>query len=153
MKLSNILAGAVSVAAILATTAAYAQDTRKLRMHAAFPTQTPVIGEISPWIAERIGKLSGGTLEVEVFEPGAMVPATEYFDPVSQGAVDMAFGTPGYGAGLEPAMNIFTAVPFGPDVTEYMAWMQQGGGQELHDEIMAGLNLTRIMHEELVRLA
>ncbi len=135
------LCGAVSVSAMLAAGAAQAQDTRKLRMHSTFPTQTPVIGEISPWIAERIGKLTGGSLDVEVFEPGALVPATDYFDAVSQGAVDMAFGTPGYGAGLAPALTIFTAVPFGPDVTEYMAWMREGGGQELHDEILETLNL------------
>ncbi|WP_108260570.1 TRAP transporter substrate-binding protein [Mangrovicoccus ximenensis] len=134
------LAGA-SALALAAAAAAQAQDVTKLRMHAAFPTQTPVIGEISPWIGERIEALSGGSLEVDVFEPGALVPATDYFDAVSQGAVDMAFGTPGYGAGLEPALQIFTAVPFGPDVTEYMAWMREGGGQELHDELLAGLKL------------
>lgn len=137
----NVLFAAGSVATMLAAGTVQAQDSRTLRMHAAFPTQTPVIGEISPWIAERVEKLTGGTLEVDVFEPGALVPATDYFDAVSQGAVDMAFGTPGYGAGLEPALNLFTAVPFGPDVTEYMAWMREGGGQELHDELLEGLNL------------
>ena len=131
----------VSAVAIVAAGAAAAQETRKLRMHSAFPTQTPVIGEITPWIAERIEKLTGGSLEVDVFEPGALVPSTDYFDAVSQGAVDMAFGTPGYGAGLEPAMTIFTAVPFGPQATEFMAWMRYGGGNELHDELLANLNL------------
>jgi TRAP-type mannitol/chloroaromatic compound transport system substrate-binding protein len=131
----------VSAIALLAAGSALAQDTRKLRMHSAFPTQTPVIGEITPWIAERIEALTGGALEVDVFEPGALVPSTDYFDAVSQGAVDMAFGTPGYGAGLEPAMTIFTAVPFGPDATEFLAWMRYGGGQELHDELLADLNL------------
>ncbi|MGR3376546.1 TRAP transporter substrate-binding protein [Salipiger abyssi] len=135
------LAAAASAAALIAAGGATAQDTTKLRMHTAFPTQTPVIGEITPWIAERIEKLTGGTLEVDVFEPGALVPSTDYFDAVSQGAVDMAFGTPGYGAGLEPAMTIFTAVPFGPQATEFMAWMRYGGGQELHDELLADLNL------------
>ncbi|MBB3139869.1 TRAP transporter substrate-binding protein [Halomonas organivorans] len=139
MKNGLIIVG--SVVSLLSAGVAQAQETRTLRMHAAFPTQAPVIGEISPWLAERIEKLTGGSLEVDVFEPGALVPATDYYDAVSQGAVDMAFGTPGYGSGLEPALNIFTAVPFGPDVTEYMAWMREGGGQELHDEILEGMNL------------
>ncbi|MCR8550622.1 TRAP transporter substrate-binding protein [Salipiger sp. P9] len=141
LKTGIRLATMASVIALTAASAAQAQDTRKLRLHSAFPTTTPVIGDIVPWIADRVEKLTGGSLEVDVFEPGALVPSTDYFDAVSQGAVDMAFGTPGYGAGLEPAMTIFTAVPFGPQATEFMAWMRYGGGQELHDEILADLNL------------
>lgn len=137
----GITLGAASALAMLVLGGTAGAQERTLRMHVAFPTQTPVIGEITHWIAERIEVLSGGTLNVEVFEPGALVPATEYFDPVSKGAVDMAFGSPGYGAGMEPALTLYAAVPFGPDVTEYMTWMRQGSGYDIHEEIHAKLNL------------
>jgi len=144
MKLDHLLKS-TALSAVIATvafaTSASAQEVMKLRMHAAHATQTPVIGTIVPWVAERIEKLSGGTLDIEVFEPGALVPGTEFFDAVSQGAIDMAYGTPGYGAGLEPALNAFTSVPFGPDATELLTWMRYGGGYEIFDKILAGINM------------
>ncbi|QDC00777.1 TRAP transporter substrate-binding protein [Mesorhizobium sp. 8] len=144
MKLDRLLKS-TALSAVVATLAfvgsAAAQEVMKLRMHAAHATQTPVIGTIVPWIAERIEKLSNGTLDIEVFEPGALVPGTEFFDAVSQGAIDMAYGTPGYGAGLEPALSAFTSVPFGPGETEMLTWMRYGGGYEIFDRILAGINM------------
>lgn len=145
MKLTTALKGMTATTAMIAIfgTAALAQEEQelRLRMHAAHATQTPVIGTIVPWVAERIEDLSEGTLEIDVFEPGALVPGTEFFDAVSQGAIDMAYGTPGYGSGLVPALNAFTSVPFGPDATELLTWMRYGGGYEIFDRVLADLNL------------
>ncbi len=40
--------------------------------------------------------------------------------------------------------NFFTAVPFGPDASEYLAWMYHGGGLELADEMFADHNVKFI---------
>ncbi len=145
MKLETTLkamSAAVVAATIFAASAqAQEEEEMRLRMHAAHATQTPVIGTIVPWVADRIETLSGDTLEIDVFEPGALVPGTEFFDAVSKGAIDMAYGTPGYGSGLVPALSAFTSVPFGPDATELLTWMNDGGGNEIFDKILADLNM------------
>ncbi|WP_226553845.1 TRAP transporter substrate-binding protein [Celeribacter naphthalenivorans] len=145
MKLTTALKSMTAIATVVTVfgSAAFAQEEQdlRLRMHAAHATQTPVIGTIVPWVADRIEVLSGDTLEIDVFEPGALVPGTEFFDAVSQGAIDMAYGTPGYGSGLVPALSAFTSVPFGPDATELLTWMNNGGGYEIFDRILADLNL------------
>jgi TRAP-type mannitol/chloroaromatic compound transport system substrate-binding protein len=79
--------------------------------------------------------MSGGSLIIKHFEPGALVPALECFDSISKGALDSAWTTPGYSVGKIPAVSFFTAVPFGPGFGEYMAWQWFGGGLELKNEL------------------
>ena len=85
--------------------------------------------------------MSGGTLELKFFEPGALVPALECFDAVSKGSVESCWTTPGYHTGKYPALAFFTTVPFGPQIGEFLAWKWFGGGNELRNEIYAKHNL------------
>ena len=57
------------------------------------------------------------------------------FDPVSTGAIDAAWSTPGFWAGKIPAAQFFTAIPFGPSPGELLGWYHYGGGKELWEEI------------------
>jgi TRAP-type mannitol/chloroaromatic compound transport system substrate-binding protein len=41
----------------------------------------------------------------------------------------------GYWSGKFPAADFFTAVPFGPEATEYMAWIHYGNGMKLWQEM------------------
>ncbi len=110
-------------------------------MHSAFGAQVDIIGPGGVRIADNITKFSNNTLRVKFFEPGALVPGIAYFDPVSSGALPMAYGSPGYHVGKEPAAAFFTAVPFGPGFAEYLAWMFYGGGHDLMDEMYAKYNV------------
>lgn len=110
----------------------------------AFPTSLALIGEGAVTFSEKVKRVSGGTLEVKLFEPGALVPALEAIQSVSKGAVDAAWSTAGYLAGTDVTFNFFTAVPFGPDAPEYLAWMYFGGGLELAEEMFAEHNVKYI---------
>jgi TRAP-type mannitol/chloroaromatic compound transport system substrate-binding protein len=48
-------------------------------------------------------------------------------------------------AGRNTALALFSAVPFGPEAGEFLAWMRFGGGQELMDEIHAKLNIKPLV--------
>jgi TRAP-type mannitol/chloroaromatic compound transport system substrate-binding protein len=85
--------------------------------------------------------MSGGSLELKFFEPGALVPALECFDAVSKGSVESCWTTPGYHTGKYPSLAFFTTVPFGPQIGEFLAWKWFGGGNELRNEIYAKHNL------------
>ena len=40
-------------------------------------------------LVEKVRKLSGGSIDMRFFEPGALVPASQYFDAVSNGSLDV----------------------------------------------------------------
>jgi len=92
-----------------------------------------------------VGKLSDGQFTVKFFEPGALIPANEGFDATSKGSVEMAWSTAGYDVGKYPALAYFTAVPFGPTLGEYMAWIWHHGGAEIRNRIYEKHNI-KTMH-------
>src|SRR3546814_6508583 len=87
-------------------------------MHSAFGGKLIVLGEGANNIADTVTEMSGGEVTLKFFEPGALVPGTAYYDPVSSGALDAAFGTPGYSVNKNNAYAFFSAVPFGPGAGE-----------------------------------
>jgi TRAP-type mannitol/chloroaromatic compound transport system substrate-binding protein len=115
-----------------------------LQVGMAFPTSLALIGEGAITFAEKVERVSGGTLEIKLFEPGALVPALEAIQAVSKGSVDASWSTAGYLAGTDVTFNFFTAVPFGPDAPEYLAWMYHGGGLELAEEMFSAHSVKYI---------
>jgi TRAP-type mannitol/chloroaromatic compound transport system substrate-binding protein len=122
--------------AVVAALDASAQDRVRWKMQSAFGSTLVHLGPSGIRFADRINEMSGGNFEIKFFEPGALVPALEAFDAVSKGSVDSAWTTPGYHTGkLGGAVSFFTAVPFGPQLGEFLAWKWFGGGQELREEL------------------
>ncbi|MBO9475243.1 TRAP transporter substrate-binding protein [Shimia sp. R10_1] len=133
----------LALAAGLAATPALAKDKLLLKTPVAFSTALPGLGTPIPRVADAVQAMSGGTLKMKVYEPGKLVPAFEILDAVSAGKINSGYTTAGYWAGKIPAAPLFSAVPFGPEAGEYMAWMYYGDGlslyQRMYDE--AGYNV------------
>ena len=124
-----------SVAAVAALDAS-AQDRVRWKMQSTFGSNIPALGPSGVRLSERIEQMSGGNFEVKFQEPGALVPSLEAFDAVAKGSIDAAWTTPGYHVGkLGKAVSFFTAVPFGPQIGEFLAWKWFGGGDELREEL------------------
>jgi TRAP-type mannitol/chloroaromatic compound transport system substrate-binding protein len=130
-----------------AATGAQAHQGEKVRFNIAnnYPNALPVVGEAGPKLAERIKRASGGSIEMKFHEPGALVPALQSIQAVSKGSVDGAWSSPGFYSGTDIAFNMFSTVPFGPAIPEYLAWMFYGGGIELQDEMFAPHNIKAIV--------
>jgi TRAP-type mannitol/chloroaromatic compound transport system substrate-binding protein len=128
--------GLASVMSLALATSAEAQKKVRWKMHSAFSSKLPIIGTGAKKLEEVIERTSDGSLQLKFFEPNALVPGIGYFDPVAQGSIEAAWGTPGYVVGKVPALAFFSAVPFGPSPGEYIAWMNYGGGNELYDELV-----------------
>jgi TRAP-type mannitol/chloroaromatic compound transport system substrate-binding protein len=135
---------ALAVVAALALApgpSANAQQKVTWKMASAFGSKLPHLGTSAVRFVDNVKVMSGGTLELKFFEPGALVPALECFDPVSKGSIESCWTTPGYHTGKYPALAFFTTVPFGPQIGEFLAWKWFGGGNELRNEIYAQHNL------------
>lgn len=108
---------------------------RSLRLVSSQISNTPVIGEMVLHLTNNINRLGGGDLSVKYFDPGQLVEAMEVLDAVSAGKVEAGFGTAGFWMGKIPASPLFSAVPFGPNASEYMAWFYGGNGLKLYQEM------------------
>lgn len=114
-----------------------------LKTPVAFGTHLPGLGTPIKRVAEQLKLVSGGTLRMKVYEPGKLVAPFEILGAVSDGKVNSGYATAGYWAGKIPASPLFSAVPFGPEAGQYMAWLYYGNGMKLYQEMydQAGYNV------------
>ncbi len=139
-------AAAAACALAIAATPATAQDQKKIRwnMPSAYPGSLTLIGEAGIKFTKNVGRLSGGMIDIKFHEPGAMVPALQAIEAVSQGSADAAYSAPGFFAKADTAFIVFSSLPFGPAIPEYMAWMYYGDGLKLLTEMMHKHNVHPI---------
>lgn len=128
---------AAGAAALGLAAPAIAQGRREWRYVTSWPKNLPGPGVSAQRLADRIALLSDGRLTLRLFAAGEVVPALEAFDAVSSGLAQAAHTAAIYWQGKAPASVFFTTVPFGMLPPEHMAWLQQGGGQALWDELYA----------------
>jgi TRAP-type mannitol/chloroaromatic compound transport system substrate-binding protein len=136
MKHHYAVAAALAAACLALAAPAQAQKV-KLNVANNFPNSLPIVGEAGPRYAERVKRVSAGTLELKFHEPGALVPALQSIQAVSKGSVDAAWSSAGFYSGTDSTFNMFSTVPFGPAIPEYLAWYYFGGGKELATEMFA----------------
>ena len=101
------------------------------RMASAYSGSLPQLGSLAKRISQNIWKVSNGQIEIKFFGPDTLVPSSEMFAAVASGVIDAAYSSPGSWSEKEPALQLFSGVPFGPSAGEYLAWVYFGGGQEL----------------------
>ena len=136
---------AIALALGLAAAPAAAQDKKvRVQMGWAFPSTTGLLGPTQTRLVETLRTISGGSIDVKGFEPGALVPANQYLDAVGNGSLDMAWTVSGFWTGKDIAFAMYGSVPFGPDVGEYLAWMKFGGGEKMMKELHAKYNVEVI---------
>ncbi|MFC3051261.1 TRAP transporter substrate-binding protein [Kordiimonas pumila] len=115
------------------------------RMSSTYPSSLIQLGTLGKRLESEIAHVSGGTVTLEFVEPGVLAPPFEIFDAISYGAIEAGWSTPGYWAGKEPALQLFSSVPFGPSAPEYLGWFDFGGGKELFEEIYHKHNIHSII--------
>ena len=115
----------------------------KLKVVSFYPEDLPIIGETLVRFRGRVGTASSGSIGVKVFEPGELVQGSEILDAVSSGKVDAGYCASGLWMGKMPAAPLFSSVPFGPGLGEYLAWFYEGNGMELYQQMYddAGFNV------------
>ncbi len=138
-------AGTAGLLGAVAAPALARGETRRWRMVTSWPKRLPGPGMSAERIAERVGALSGGRLEITVSAAGEIVPAFEVLDAVGSGVAEMGHTAAFYWQGKEPAAAFFTTVPFGLTPNEHVAWIDAGGGQALWDELYAPFGVKPFM--------
>ncbi len=140
----SMISVAIMSAAIASVSApAQAADKLLLKTPIAFGSHLPALGTPIVWVADQLKLISDGKVKMKIYEPGKLVSPPEILDAVSSGKVNSGYATAGYWQGKMPAAALFSAVPFGPEAGEYMAWLYYGNGMSLYQEMYdnAGYNV------------
>jgi TRAP-type mannitol/chloroaromatic compound transport system substrate-binding protein len=131
--LSKGTATAVAATAATLSAPAIAADTIKWDMVTAWPKNLPGPGVAAQMLADRIGLLSGGRIQVKLHAAGELVPGRGVFDAVSEGTAHLYHAVPAYWGSKSKGILLFGSQPFGLTADEQIGWMYQGGGQALYD--------------------
>ena len=114
------------------------------RLPVVFQTTMPVLGDNPVYLTNTIRAASSGAIDLQIFEPGEIVPAFSLTDAVRDGTVSAGYTWLGYDQGKIPASPLISAVPFGMEPWEYSAWWYEGGGQQLTESLYARYNIHPI---------
>jgi TRAP-type mannitol/chloroaromatic compound transport system substrate-binding protein len=110
-----------------------ASDASRLRIVNLFPPKLPVLGEMAQRLEHGLAGASGGSINAQLVAPGTLTPASDTFNAVASGTIEAVFSSPGQWDPQAPALQLFTAVPFGPGSNELLAWFYHGGGRDIFD--------------------
>jgi TRAP-type mannitol/chloroaromatic compound transport system substrate-binding protein len=117
------------------------QNRRQLKLATSWPKDFPGLGIMPVNIANSVREMTDGRLDIKVYAAGELVGALECFGATSTGAADMYHAAEYYWQGRSKGFSFFTAVPMGMTATEITGWVDQGGGQELWDDLSGDFNI------------
>ncbi len=130
---------AVAVAAMfaaglsLSANAQQAPAPRTLKMQSTWPASN-TLQEHFKTFAERLEKLTQGSIKIEAMAAGQIVPPFEVLDATHKKVLDGWHAIAYYWVGKNPAAALFAAPPGGPfgmDHMDYMGWLYVGGGLDM----------------------
>lgn len=132
-------AGLSAAAAMgLAAPAVWAQGgARSWHMVTTWPIGQEVLNEGAGRFAARVTEMTQGQLTVEVSAGGERVAIEDVFEAVATGKVQAASSVSFYWAERIPAAQWFASIPFGLNAQGMNAWLYNGGGLKLWEEVYA----------------
>lgn len=134
------LGGAAAAALAAASVPVQAQSVTRLKIQTAVPTAS-IYFDLMKRFGERVDKMSGGRLKMDMLPDGAVVNAFEILDAVDKGVVDGGFAWTHYWSGKNSAAALFSnpaaGAGTGMDQMSHMAWLMQGGGNALYEKLFA----------------
>lgn len=127
--------GATSTA-VLATPGVSRAQTTTLRFQSTWP-QRDIFHEFAQDYVERVNRMAGGRLRVELLAAGSVVGAFQVLDAVHSGTLDGGHGVVAYWFGKNKAFSLFgTAPPWFGDANQMLGWFYHGGGEALYKELL-----------------
>jgi TRAP-type mannitol/chloroaromatic compound transport system substrate-binding protein len=133
---------AVAAAAFVDAPNVIAQPKVQWRMSTAWTPALDHLQGAAQRLAKVVEETSGGRFRIEVYPGGQIMPPFECFAAASKGTIEAFMASAYYWTAREPAVEWFTAVPFGMDAEGMAAWYYQGEGLKLWEETYAAFNLV-----------
>ncbi|MDC1213257.1 TRAP transporter substrate-binding protein [Rhodospirillales bacterium] len=133
LKGSALAATGAAAATVVAPHIAKAATT--LKVQAAWGGG--IFLEMAQDYVNRVNKMSGGAMKIDLLGVGAVVKTAEMQTAVHKGVLDGAHMVTAYWYSKSPVASLFGTGPcFGWSANEMMGWIQYGGGKDLYYELM-----------------
>ena len=133
---------AAAAAAIVDVPNVIAQPKVQWRMSTAWTPALDHLQGAAQRLAKVVEETSGGRFRIEVYPGGQIMPPFDCFAAASKGTIEAFMASAYYWTAREPAVEWFTAVPFGMDAEGMAAWYYQSDGLKLWEETYAAFNLV-----------
>src|SRR5688572_26305549 len=128
LKTGTVAAGAAAGA--LAAPAVLAQAPLVLKMQSSWPA-TDIFQEQAQQYVDRVQKMSGDRIKIDLLPAGAVVGAFDVQDATHDGAIDAAHTVPVYWYGKHKGASLFGTGPvFGGTAADMLGWFYQGRSEE-----------------------
>jgi TRAP-type mannitol/chloroaromatic compound transport system substrate-binding protein len=112
----------------------------KWRLAASWPKSLETLYGAVEVFAKRVGEMTDGRFQIQVFAAGEIVPGFQVLDAVQNQTVEIGNTATYYYIGKDPSLAFGTAVPFGLNARQMESWLVHGGGNELLQEVFTGFN-------------
>ncbi len=147
-KAAQVVVGVGSMGAVATSCAPKAEGpavithpTVMWRLASSFPGSLDTLYGSCETLAARVLALSEGRFQIRSYPAGEIVQGLQVMDAVQQGAVQLGQTASYYYVGKNPALVFDAAVPFGMTSRQQTAWLQEGGGSQLMNELFADFNI------------
>src|SRR5437764_15181754 len=135
------LAGAGAAAGVIASPAiAQSAPEIKWRLTSSFPKSLDTIYGAAETFSKAVAEATDNKFQIQVFAAGEIVPGLQALDAVQNGTVEMGNTAMYYYWGKDPAFTFGTALPFGLNTRQMIAWVRHGGGEELLNNLLKDYN-------------
>ena len=135
LKGSLATAAGVAAGTFGAPAVVTAAAPKVIKMQTSWPS-SDIWMDFARQYVDRVEKMSGGRLKIDLLPAGAVVGAFQVMDAVNDGLIDAAHTVPVYWYGKNKAASLFGTGPvFGGSATTMLAWFNNGGGKELYQEL------------------
>jgi TRAP-type mannitol/chloroaromatic compound transport system substrate-binding protein len=147
IQLVKRVAAVTALSAALCSTTFAQSAPIKMKLQTGVPSAS-IYFELMKNFGDRVDKMSNGRLKVEVLPDGAVVGAFGILDAVDKGVVDAGFAWTHYWSGKNSAAALFSNPASGSgvglDQVSHMAWLKNGGGDQLYDRLFTEVLKTNI---------
>jgi TRAP-type mannitol/chloroaromatic compound transport system substrate-binding protein len=143
--LTGAAATAAGATAALAAPNVSRAQTVTLKMQGAWGAND-IFNDMAMQYVDRVNAMAGGRLKIEYLIAGAVVKPFSVMDAVHEGVLDAGHHVTVYWYGKNKAASLFGTGPYwGWNAAQGLAWIHQGGGKELYNELIndvLGLNVV-----------
>ena len=131
----------LAATAVAAPAIAQSMPELKWRLTSSFPKSLDTLWGAAETFSKYVAEATDNKFQVSPFAAGEIVPGLQAMDAVGAGTVECCHTAAYYYVGKDPTFPLFCAVPFGLNTRQQNAWMYEGGGIDLMNELYRKFNV------------
>src|SRR4051812_41568263 len=129
--------GTAAAAGVAAPALAQATPDVEWKVTSSFNPALDLIYGGGETLAKALADLTDGHFKLKISPPGEIASAGEALDAVTSGKADAAHTALSYAWSQDPAFIFASSTPFGMNARQHAAWLAEGGGAQLIDDLLA----------------